>query len=107
MLTGQATRGKGMREREKWEKRYQDSEEPLYGREPSGFLLRSLPMLPEGGRCLDLGGGQGRNAVFLARRGWEVLLVDAALAGVARARAWAHAENVRLSAVVADLAKGG
>jgi SAM-dependent methyltransferase len=106
MLAGPAAAGKGMREREKWEKRYQDSEEPFYGREPSGFLLRSLPLLPERGRCLDLGGGQGRNAVFLAKRGWEVLLVDAAFAGVARARAWARSENVRIRAAVADLTEG-
>jgi SAM-dependent methyltransferase len=95
-----------MREREKWERRYQDSEEPFYGREPSAFLVRSLPLLPPAGRCLDLGGGQGRNAVFLARRGWEVTIVDVALAGVARARAWAQAAQLRLTATVADLDEG-
>ncbi|MGZ5958596.1 MAG: class I SAM-dependent methyltransferase [Myxococcaceae bacterium] len=95
-----------MRERDKWDLRYQDSTEPFYGREPSAFLARSLPLLPPPGRCLDLGGGQGRNAVFLAGRGWEVTLVDVALAGVARARAWACATRVGLAGVVADLDEG-
>jgi len=95
-----------MREREKWQRRYLDSEEPFYGRKPSAFLARSLALLPPPGRCLDLGGGQGRNAVFLAGRGWEVTMVDVALAGVARARGWAHAEHVRLAAAVADLEEG-
>jgi SAM-dependent methyltransferase len=95
-----------MREREKWERRYRDAEEPFYGREPSAFLARSLALLPDGGRCLDLGGGEGRNAVFLAQRGWSVVMVDAALAGVARARRRALAESVPLAAVVADLDEG-
>jgi len=106
MLTVPAAWGKGMREREKWERRYRDSEEPFYGRQPSAFLARSLPLLPDGGRCLDLGGGQGRNAVFLARRGWDVVMVDVAVAGAARARAAAQAEKVRISALVADLSEG-
>lgn len=106
MLAGPGAGRKGMREREKWDTRYQDSKEPFYGREPSAFLARSLPLLPERGRCLDLGGGQGRNAIFLAHRGWEVVMVDAALAGVAHARAWAGAEKVRLRSVVADLQEG-
>jgi SAM-dependent methyltransferase len=95
-----------MCEREKWEKRYQDSEGPFYGRKPSAFLVRSLSLLPADGRCLDLGGGQGRNAVFLARRGWTVVMVDCAIAGVAGARALARAESVALVPVVADLAEG-
>lgn len=95
-----------MREREKWDRRYQDSQEPFYGREASAFLVRSLPLLPPPGRCLDLGGGQGRNAVFLVGRAWDVTMVDVALAGVARACAWAHAERVQLAGVVADLDEG-
>jgi SAM-dependent methyltransferase len=106
MLAGTGAWAKGMHEREKWEKRYQDSEEPFYGRKPSAFLMRSLPLLPASGRCLDLGGGQGRNAIFLARRGWEVTMVDVALAGVARARAMARGAELRLAAVVADLDQG-
>ena len=107
MLAAPRAGAKGVSEREKWEKRYLDSDEPVYGREPSAFLARSLPLLPTPGRCLDLGGGQGRNAVFLARRGWEVTLADAAIAGVARARGLARREQVPLACVVADLAARG
>ncbi len=96
-----------MREREKWERRYLDAVEPFYGQEPSAFLARSLPLLPPAGRCLDLGGGQGRNAVFLARRGWQMTVVDAAIAGVVRARASARLEDFPLAVVAADLFTGG
>jgi SAM-dependent methyltransferase len=95
-----------MGEHDKWERRYGASEEPVCGHEPSPFLVRSLALLPPVGRCLDLGGGQGRNALFLARRGWDVVLLDAAVAGVARARAGARAETVPLALAVADLDEG-
>jgi SAM-dependent methyltransferase len=107
MLAVPGAGAKSVSERDKWERRYRDSAEPVYGRKPSGFLARSLPLLPPPGRCLDLGGGQGRNAVFLARQGWEVTLADAALTGVARARARARRERVPLTCVAADLAAGG
>jgi len=94
-------------ERERWERRYRDTEEPYYGREPSGFLARSLTLLPPPGRCLDLGGGQGRNAVFLARRGWDVILLDTAVAGVARACSSARHAGASLAAAATDLSVGG
>lgn len=76
-----------MDERSKWERRYQQTgEEPFYGWEPSPFLVRSLPLLPAAGDCLDVAGGEGRNALFLAKRGWRVTVLDVAVAGVARAR---------------------
>ncbi len=92
-----------MDERSKWEQRYRQAAEPFYGREPSPFLVASLPLLPRGGRCLDAGGGEGRNALYLASLGWEVVMVDLALAGVARARAHAAQRGLRLHLAVADL----
>jgi SAM-dependent methyltransferase len=80
-----------MDERQRWEERYRQAAEPFYGREPSPFLRRSLQLLPGPGRCLDAAGGEGRNAVFLASLGWEVVLADVALAGLARARELARA----------------
>ena len=92
-----------MDERSKWESRYtQAGEEPFYGREPSPFLVRSLHLLPPGGRCLDVGGGEGRNALFLAQRGWRVTVLDVAVAGVARAQRRARAAGRRLNLLVAD-----
>lgn len=44
--------------------------------EPGQFLVRHAWLLPARGRALDVAGGTGRNAVWLARRGLEVTLVD-------------------------------
>lgn len=92
-----------MNELAKWESRYLGADEPFYGVEPSPFLSRSMALLPAGGRCLDLAGGEGRNAVFLAARGWDVTLIDGALAGVARAHALAATRGVPVHLVAADL----
>jgi 2-polyprenyl-3-methyl-5-hydroxy-6-metoxy-1,4-benzoquinol methylase len=49
------------------------------GREPgapSPFLVEHEALLPGAGRALDVAGGNGRNAIWLARRGLDVTLVD-------------------------------
>jgi SAM-dependent methyltransferase len=94
-------------DRERWERRYQDRADGSHEREPSPFLVRSLSLLPPPGRCLDLGGGQGRNALFLAQRGWDVTVIDVALAGVAQARSLARTRGVPLAGAVVDLETGG
>lgn len=60
--------------------------------EPGQFLVRHASLLPARGRALDVAGGGGRNAVWLARRGFSVTLVDVSdeacrLAAEAAARA--------------------
>lgn len=92
-----------MDERERWERRYQQAEEPFYGRDPSLFLRRSVALLPNGGRCLDLAGGEGRNAVFLACRGFSVTLADVALAGLSRAALMARTAGASVRVVATDL----
>ena len=74
-----------------------------YGDAPNDFLVEALPRLPRG-RALSLGEGEGRNAIFLARNGFEVTAVDASVVGLAKARARAEAAGVSLTTVHADLA---
>ncbi len=45
-------------------------------RMPAAWLVDNLDLLPRGGRVLDVASGTGRNAVFLAERGWIVHAVD-------------------------------
>ncbi|MEW6335831.1 MAG: class I SAM-dependent methyltransferase [Acidobacteriota bacterium] len=92
-----------MDERAKWESRYKAADEPFYGHAPSAFLAQSLELLPRPGRCLDLGGGEGRNALYLASLGWEVTVADVAVAGLARARALCRSAAPKISLVAADL----
>jgi argininosuccinate lyase len=55
------------------------------------------------GRALDLGTGDGTNAVWLARHGWEVTAVDFSPVGLDKGRAQAAAEGVAVTWVMADL----
>jgi len=55
------------------------------------------------GRAIDLGCGEGDNAIFLAQHGFEVTAVDFAPAAIARARAKAAAAEVAIDFVVDDL----
>ncbi len=57
------------------------------------------------GEAVDLGMGQGRNAIFLAQRGWQVTGVDLSDVGVAEAKKRAAELGVKLETVVEDLDK--
>ena len=58
-------------------------------------------MIP--GRALDLACGEGRNAVWLAERGWDVIGVDFADAGLAKAERLAAERSVEVEWVLADV----
>ena len=74
-----------------------------YGTQANDFLAAMAGRIPQG-RVLSLGEGEGRNAVFLARLGYDVLGVDASAVGLAKARDLAAAAGVSVQTEVADLA---
>jgi cyclopropane fatty-acyl-phospholipid synthase-like methyltransferase len=74
-----------------------------FGGRPSLRLLRYCPEDGAGLRALDLGSGPGRNALHLARLGYDVTAVDYAQAAVRELRGRAEAEGLALRAVCADL----
>lgn len=85
-----------------WDQRYA-TDEFVYGVEPNVFLRSVADRLPRG-RALCLAEGEGRNAVYLAGLGQQVLAVDASAVGLAKARRLAQSRGVRLETRVADLA---
>lgn len=87
----------------KWDERYQQ-DVPAYGAAPNDFLVEQVALLRPGS-CLCLAEGQGRNAVWLAERGFAVTAVDQSRVGMAKALESAVARGVGLTTVVADLAQ--
>ncbi len=85
-----------------WDVRYAEPE-LAYGHDPNRFLEQVADQIPPG-PVLCLAEGQGRNAVFLARRGHSVTAVDQSAVGLARARDLAASAGVVIEPVVADLA---
>jgi SAM-dependent methyltransferase len=63
-----------------WNERYRDSE-LIWSAGPNQFVEAELSGLPPG-RALDLAAGEGRNAIWLARRGWQVTAVDFSQTGL-------------------------
>lgn len=86
-------------ERTKWNAKYA-AEGAL--REPSRLVLDLDDLLPRLGKALDLAGGGGRHAVWLAQRGLDVTLADISEEGLAIARAAATKAGVPLKTIAAD-----
>lgn len=86
-----------------WDDRYAEGEY-AYGTEPNDFLKETLAelKLPKG-RCLLLADGEGRNGVFMAELGFEVVSVDFSSAGMEKAKLLAKDRKVKIETVVADL----
>ena len=85
-----------------WDKEY-SVEEYVYGKEPNGFLLEMSDRLKKG-NVLCLAEGEGRNAVHLARQGFEATAVDSSRVGLAKAVKLAQEFGVTIQTVTADLA---
>ncbi|MFB6097023.1 MAG: class I SAM-dependent methyltransferase [Haloferacaceae archaeon] len=88
-------------ERERWNERYASGEyDP---REyPSPLLEEHVDWHPTG-RALDVATGQGRNALFLAERGYDVDAIDVAPAALETARARADERGVDVAWIAADV----
>ncbi|HEY3501770.1 MAG TPA: methyltransferase domain-containing protein [Actinocatenispora sp.] len=75
-----------------WDERYAEKDR-IWSGEPNGVLVAEAADLPPG-RALDLGCGEGADAIWLARRGWRVTGVDISAVALARAAKTAAAVGV-------------
>ena len=87
-----------------WDERYA-SEDYLFGTEPNAFLASQRHLLKPGMSCLAVADGEGRNGVWLAQQGLQVLAVEASAVAQAKARKLAAQRNVTLEFEQADLAQ--
>ena len=85
-----------------WDERYRDPGY-FYGTAPNNFLVSVIGRIPLG-RVLSLAEGEGRNAVYLASRGYEVTAVDGSAVGLGKAQALAAERGIEIVTVLADLA---
>ncbi len=85
-----------------WIKKYGASVDYLYGKAPSTFLHENLSLLRKG-ETLDVAMGEGRNAVYLASKGFKVTGVDFADQAVERAKKLASESGVQFEAKNNDL----
>ncbi|MGB0102422.1 MAG: class I SAM-dependent methyltransferase [Nocardioides sp.] len=76
-----------------WDERYAGSE-LVWSAAPNQFVADELAGLAPG-RALDLAAGEGRNAIWLARRGWQVTAVDFSQVAIDKGRQLAGETSVR------------
>lgn len=88
-------------QREDWDRRYAEVES-LWSARPNRVLVAEVGELAPG-RALDLACGEGRNAIWLAERGWDVTGVDFSQVAIAKAKASAERAGVDVDFVCADL----
>ena len=91
-----------MDEYERWEARFAVPEY-AFGKEPNEFLKSCKSLLPLTGRALAVADGEGRNGVWLAEQGLDVLAVDFSPSAQRKARALAKERHVDVTFFEADV----
>lgn len=86
-----------------WDQRYA-GEDYLFGTEPNEFLVSQRHLLKPGMSCLAVADGEGRNGVWLAQQGLQVLSVEASAVALDKAKKLAQQRGVAIDFEQADLA---
>jgi len=92
-------------QRARWDLKYKQGLPSLT--EPDPFFISAYervvdPLFPNAGVALDLAGGLGRHALWLARRRWQVTVVDLSDVAIGKLSQAAHELNVNLELIVGD-----
>ena len=85
-----------------WNKKY-GGKDYLFGTEPNAFLASQADLLKKGWSCLDVGGGDGRNTVWLAEQGLQVLSIDQSDVALNKAQTLAKERSVTIETLAIDL----
>ena len=88
-------------DRADWDARYAAAD-LVWSAEPNRFVEAEAATLAPG-RALDLAAGEGRNAIWLAERGWSVTAVDFSPVAIEKAAKLAAARGVAIDTVEADV----
>jgi SAM-dependent methyltransferase len=84
-----------------WDERYSEREGSMWSGRPNGRLVAEVEDLAPG-RALDVGCGEGADAIWLARRGWRVTAIDISDVALGRARAAAERAGASVEWVCGD-----
>jgi SAM-dependent methyltransferase len=87
---------------ERWNKRY-SAPEYIFGEGPNYFLASCKDLLPKSGRALAVADGEGRNGVWLAEQGLDVVSLDFSPEGQAKAKKLAQKRGVKIDIVEANV----
>ena len=91
-----------MSEHDVWEGRY-GVPEFIFGKEPNHFLMTCKKLLPKSGKALAIADGEGRNGVWLAEQGLDVVALDFSEAAQIKAASLAKERGVGITLIKADV----
>ncbi len=91
-----------MSELDRWEARFA-APGYAFGKEPAAFLKAQAHRLPGSGKALSIADGEGRNGVWLAEQGLDVLAIDFSPTALQKSRALAAERGVTLATEQADV----
>jgi SAM-dependent methyltransferase len=97
LVTGDDTDG----DRRHWDRVY-NTGKYIYGKTPATFLQENIALLPLG-TALDIAMGEGRNSVYLAKKGFYVDGVDISSVAIRKAKLLARENHTTIHATTADL----
>lgn len=89
-------------DRERWNGRWSETR-PSDAPSPPGVLLEFADLLPTSGRAIDLAGGAGDGALWLAQRGCDATLADVSDVALAQADERAQTLGLTLATECVDL----
>ena len=89
------------KDKDRWNSKY-ETEVYLFGEKPIPFLVDNVHLLRRG-KVLDIAMGEGRNGVYLATQGFEVLGLDISEKGLEKAHNLAKKNKVTIETKVVDL----
>ncbi len=84
-----------------WDARYSERDGAMWSGRPNGRLVAEIADVTPG-RVLDVGCGEGADAIWLARRGWTVTAIDISDVAVRRAREAAELAGAAIEWVCGD-----
>ena len=76
----------------------------LWGLKPNKYVT-FIPKIIKSGKVLDIGAGEGRNAIYLAKRNFDVLALDISKAAIEKLKMLAERENCSVRKVTEDILK--
>src|ERR1700677_4114465 len=87
---------------DEWDARYSEPDDALWSGRPNGRLLVEVANLTPG-RALDIGCGEGADAIWLANNGWTVTAIDISAIAIGRAQEAAEAAGASVEWVSGDV----
>lgn len=101
-MSEQAKTDPNAAEYDRWNKRY-SAPEYIFGEGPNYFLASCAGLLPKSGKALAVADGEGRNGVWLAEQGLDVVSLDFSPQGQAKAKALADRRGVSVEILQANV----